>query len=272
VVILGIDAGRCTTVAAGADGYLDKFPSFVGEARALNLENELRPTDIVLATNFGNFFVGDLAKDESMSGARLMTESKVHVDTKALVVAAAARAVKDGEQAAVTTGVPVKLHTPIVKGELQNLLLGEYAVEVNGEAKRFEIAKVNVAVEGPSAYVLLTPNRRGTIRYLDLGSRMISAGTMRDGRKVDKESFSLEFGCDTVAVNNAGLSRLIVSELSQKWPDLKQPTWVFGGGIRRCGNFLAQYLPRMIWAAMPDYVPAQTFYKLGRQEAEMHAG
>lgn len=263
---LGFDGGRYSTALAGPSGYFDIFPSWVGEARELKLKNELRPTDIQLETPIGAFFLGDLAKDESHGGARFMTEAKHHLDTKLLMAAAIGRyALHTGEERfTVTTGVPAKLHKQENKRALADLLVGGYEVVLNGRKVSFTVERVDVAVEGPSAYMLLCPGAPGTRRFLDLGSRMINYGTMRNGRWVDKESGSLEFGCDSADVpTDDALARLITAEISLKWRDFSPITYVFGGGIRRCGNYLARYFPRMIWSASPDLVAALTFRALG---------
>ena len=82
----------------------------------------------------------------------------------------------------------------------------------------------------------------------------------------DKESGSMDFGCDTLKASNNHLARAVVADLSQKWRDFSAPTWIFGGGVRRLAEHLQPHFPRASWSAMPDYVTAQTFFVLAGGE------
>ncbi|WP_018130574.1 ParM/StbA family protein [Effusibacillus pohliae] len=262
---LAIDCGRHAVKVVGPDGYRDYFPSWVGEARELRLRNELRSTDIILRTPAGQYFVGDLAKDESHGGARLMTASKVHADTKILVLAAAARAVSDGETVSITTGVPVEFHTDAVKRELAALLTGAHVVEINGTVRRFTVQQVRVAVEGPSAYVSLCAGHGGVRRFIDIGSRTINYGTVRNGRYIDRESGTLDFGFDTLCADPGAFARRVAGDLSRAWTDLTTETYLFGGGARRCSGELALYFPHLLCAADPVFTNALAFFRIGER-------
>lgn len=260
---VAIDCGRSTNKVIADNGYRDYFPSDIGEYRTRKLHNELRPTDIILRTQFGSFFIGDLAKDESFGSARLMTSSKVHLDTKTLIITAIARWVENGEEVILTIGVPVESHTPKTKQEMNELLLGHYVVEINGVLKEFTIKKVNISVEGASAYMALCRGQGGVKRFIDIGSRTVNYGTIINGRYQDKESGTLDYGCDTVNANNSTLSRKIAADLSKVWKHFNDETHLLGGGAFKCSQELLRFFPNLLCATDPVFTTAQAFYVIG---------
>lgn len=265
MIHLGIDAGRFAVKAVGKEGYKDRFPSWIGEYRDLKLTNGLRKTDIILKTDMGTVFIGDLARDESYGGSRVMTATKVHPDTKLLILAAAARAIKDGDALKVTTGVPVEFYKKKVKEDICKLIIGEYDVEINGIRKKFSIEKVIMSVEGPSAYRRLCRGKGGVKRFLDIGSRTINFGTVINGRFIDRDSDTLDYGVDTVSLNGLNLCRKITADLSQRWATLGDETYIIGGGVRVCGPFLHHFLSRCIYVVNPDFVTAETYFEIGEE-------
>ena len=262
---IAIDCGRYEVKVIGANGYHDHFPSYIGESRELKLVNVLRETDIILRTSEGSWFVGSLAKDESNGAGSMMTANKVHADTKLLILAAVARATKGGEKVIVTTGVPVRFHSAQTKQELNNLLVGKYSVSINHIPKTFEITKVNIVVEGPSAYTTLCAAQLGIRRFVDIGSRTVNYGTVVNGRYNDRESDTLDYGYDTIDADARTISRRIATDLSRVWMDLSADTYVFGGGAITSAHWLRDHFPRLITPENPQWVNVQAFYAIGEK-------
>ncbi len=261
---LAVDCGRYAVKVLGANHYLDRFPSYVGETRERRLINAPRDTDITLTTSLGTFFVGDLAKDESQGGARIMTANKIHQDTQLLIMAAVARAAQDGDAFVVTTGLPVEHHTPDMAEGMKTLLRGHFSCAVNDVAKRFSIDRVNIAVEGASAYATLCAGQGGVRRILDIGSRTVNYGTIIDGRYRDRESGTLDFGADTIG-EPAALSRRIVAELSRALPDLNADTYLIGGGAILCATHLRPYFATLRHVLEPEWVNTRAFFEIGER-------
>lgn len=261
-----VECGRSSVVTV-AHRWVDErtkpfiLPAFVGEKRQRNITNERLDTEIELVTSFGSFFVGDLARAESHGAGRLMTKSKIHDDTKVLILASVARAVPDGESVVLTTNLPIEQHSAGQKKALANLLRGEHAVVINGTKKRFVIERVNVGAEGAAAYMFLCRGQGGTRRFIDLGSRMMNYATVRNGRYIDRESGSLNYGCDTV--KGANLVHRVVSDLSAAWADFNDWTYLLGGGAYKHSEGLARYFPRLMCAAYPVLTNSFALFEIG---------
>jgi hypothetical protein len=78
------------------------FPSVVGTARTLRLEN---PRDYDVTIDGEHLFIGYLA-EESLDRREMASESKLHPETRVLFLTALALAA-NGEPMSITTGVPV---------------------------------------------------------------------------------------------------------------------------------------------------------------------
>lgn len=273
-VHLAVDCGRFgTKVAALVQSkrsgkfiwYRDWFPSAVGDPTDQYLPNRRRKTDIMITTTTATKFLGTLALEESTDGSRLMTKTKIHEDTKLLILAAVARFVGDQHVSIkLTTGLPVKMHRD-EKEAMKRLLIGDYALVINGKKRQFTIKQVNVAHEGPAAYTYFCRDeatgkgRGGLIRFVKLGSRMCSYGTVENGRYINAQSGSLDYGMETVG----NIVHKAVADLSKVWSDFGAETILFGGGaaVRR-GSF-GQFFPRLVVPQRALWTMVETYYQLG---------
>lgn len=255
-----VECGRNTVITVtkrwkGPDSAPFVLPAYVGEARVLKLANDPLPTEIVMHSSFGSFFLGDLARNESRGAGRMMTKSKVHVDTKALILASVARVIEcDDEDIMLTTNVPIGLHTSLTKAAMKEMLTGPQELTINGVKKKFTVRQVNVGTECAVAYMILCKRQGGTRRFIDLGSRMINFATVRNGRFIDAESGSLDYGCDTI--KDGDLVHRVVSDLSTMWSDFNDWTYLIGGGAYKHSLGFLQYFPRLLCASYPTVTNA----------------
>lgn len=258
----------------GPNGFTDTFPAEIGPGRPLRLANDLLNTDIHLKTpDIGEWFIGTLAQ-ESWGRRRMMTASKVHLDTKLLTLAAVARAVKahNDPDVELTIGVPVEFNTPQIRDEMQRLLIGNYDVGLNGEPIHFQIHAVRMIAEGPSAYAALCPGEMGIKRIIDVGSRTINFGSIQNGRYLDVESGTLDYGCDTEDSDPQALAGRIAGDLSRIWKNFSSDTYVIGGGAIKHTQYLASYFPQLLNVANPQWVNARAFYAIGEQARQRPNG
>lgn len=195
IQLVAVDSGRSGTKVV-SEGVREWFPSVLGEYRELRLERKMKRTDMVVEYGEQRYYVGDVARDESVSGAQLMVTTKAHHDTKIFTLAALHRVVPSGAAVFLVTGEPIANHTAGEKLRMKQLLLGGHRVIVNGEAKTFDIVRVEVAAEGATAGWALRRSRR--YHLVDAGSRTVNFATMEGGRWIDRLSGSLDFGLETV--------------------------------------------------------------------------
>jgi plasmid segregation protein ParM len=81
------------------------------------------------------------------------------------------------------------------------MLQGDHAIVINDERRNILIERVEVAAEGGVAY--WSAPRKGLIRILDFGSGTVNGATLLDGKYVDRDSFTMAFGTETLDLSNA---------------------------------------------------------------------
>lgn len=262
----GWDGGRKSAKTAGANGYRDSFDSWVGDARTLKLTNSERSTDIIITTEGKTHFIGALAKDESFAPRRMMTESKIHEDTRILFQASIARAIPDGTTVDIVTGVPIAQHDPRTKEQLIALLSGVHDVEINGTRKRFLVRLVRVAIEGATVYLTLAKEGNGIVRIIDIGSRTVNFATISNGRFVDRLSGTLDYGMEKLAqTDNETAAAQIAGDLSWRWTDPHDQMFLVGGGALRLGNDLQYHFQNVTIPQDSVYANAIAYYEAGER-------
>lgn len=268
VQLVAVDTGRSGTKVM-TDGMREYFPSVLGEYRELKLERKMRRTDMVVKYAGQRYYVGDVARDESVSGAQLMTTSKAHMDTKIFALTALHRVLENGSALFVVTGEPIDNHTAGEKLRMKQLLLGTHEITVNGEYKRFDVVRVEVAAE--CATVGWALRRPGRYHVVDAGSRTVNFATMEQGRWIDRLSGSLDFGLETVQnINLSMFARMTVAELSRRLGTLA-PIVLIGGKADALVEYMQQYTPDVEAHPDPLYANAQAFYELGVRALETAA-
>jgi plasmid segregation protein ParM len=271
VNFVGIDTGRKYTKVA--NGTVITFPSVVGTGRKLNLENR---QDYDVAIDGEHFFIGHLA-EESIDRREMASESKLHLETRALFLTALALATK-GEPTIITTGAPVSQHTPENKVLFGALINGKHQVRINGQEKALSIDSIQVVPEGAGAWWNAALDEQGRIcdqtlikqpvtRILDMGSRTVNYLTLLAGRYLDRASGTLNYGCMELELggNPDMLARRILADLTRRWPGMRRTDMLFlaGGGALIMRDAFTQEFPKYLTADDPVTANARGYRKLG---------
>ncbi|QQE81530.1 ParM/StbA family protein [Alicyclobacillus sp. SO9] len=258
--LIAVDSGRSSTKVV-TDGARDWFPSILGEYRDLKLERKMQRTDLVVGYAGQRYYVGDVAKDESVSGAQLMISSKAHMDTKIFVLTALHRVLPNKSAVFLVTGEPISNHQAGEKLRMKQLLLGSHEIAVNGETKQFDIVRCEVAAECATAGWAM--RRPGRYHIVDCGSRTVNFATMENGRWIDRVSGSLDYGLETVQnISLSMFSRMTVAELSRRLGTLA-PIVLIGGKASQLQEYFQQYTSDVEADEDAYYRNAQAFYELG---------
>lgn len=265
VQLVAVDTGRSGTKVV-TDGMRDYFPSVLGEFRELRLERKMNRTDMVIEYKGQRYYVGEVARDESVSGAQMMVKTKAHQDTKIFALAALHHVVPNGAHLFVVTGEPIDNHTGGEKLRMKQLLLGSHDITVNGEEKHFDIVRVEVAAEGATAGWAL--HRPGRYHIVDAGSRTVNFATMDGGRWIDRLSGSMDFGLETVQnISLSMFARMTIAELSRRVGSLA-PIVLVGGKADALVEYMEQYTSDVEAHPDPLYANANAFYALGVKALE----
>lgn len=270
---IGIDAGNDGTKVA-YDGGVFSFPSCIGEARELKLESKHGAYDLIVEYNGKKYFMGTLAKYESAMIRQTGGLSKVKEETLLRVLVALFLAYKTSYAEIITVNVvvgqPIKMHTQEEKLALRHIIEGTHTVTVNGSEKTFHIAKCSVAAEGASAYFCRNFSEELT-RIIDIGSGTVNFATIRDGRFIDRDSDTLNFGTEKTDDYEA-LAKAIVAFVDNRWY-IKDRVYLVGGSYERFAELLNGELNVSILKPAslsegelsPLYANAVGFYRLCRR-------
>jgi plasmid segregation protein ParM len=261
MIIAGIDAGNYAVKVASPYG-LDTFPSAIGEYRERNLVNT-HGDDIVFEYGGRKGFAGTLAELESEFGGAIMGDSKAHDDAKLRVLIALHRiATSDSESFKIVVGQPISKHTPAEKNAIRGMLIGRHEIAVNDQRKLIEIADVKVSAEGGAAFWSVP--REGIVRIVDVGSATVNCASLRNYRFVDRESFTLPFGMNTVRTHDFGeLARGIATHTSKKWHP-QDFVLLVGGVARELTPYLRKYYPQATPHENPRFANALGFQAIAR--------
>jgi plasmid segregation protein ParM len=225
-MIIGIDAGNNEVKVAGPLG-LDRFLSSIGEFRERNMKEVHGKDDIIFEYLERKGFAGSLAKAESEFSGSLMGDSKAHDDAKLRVLIALHRYSQTTNTFQLVVGQPISKHLDIEKLRIKEMLKGYHEISVNGIKKDFMITNVEVAAEGGTAFWSRPVD--GHIHLIDVGSGTVNCATLNNKRYIDKDSFTLPFGMNTVRTNDLSeMARGIVTQTSKKW-DRNDQVFLIGG-------------------------------------------
>lgn len=271
---IGIDVGR-DSVKVWTDGSYFKFKSKVSEWRQRRLVNEDK---YEVELNGQKFFIADLA-DEGFYGREMLTETKIHFETKLLFLSALALALKDDlKEYRPIVGLPVKQHTDSIKCQLNNLLKGTYSLKILSKTVTLRVDEVWIVPEGAASVWDLVLNELGKpisspllsakVRVIDIGSRTVNYCTLDKFKYIDRESGTLDYGC--VILKNADTSSLedftrkLLADLSARWLTMQSTDTVVvtGGGGILLREQLKQHFPIIYFN--DEYGNARGYYKMGR--------
>lgn len=262
--ILAIDTGRSSIKVAGEEEI--QFPSIISEWYERPLS---KGGDYELFYNGKRYFVGELAK-EGYCRTINASQNKIHEEMKVLFITAVAAAeIKDG---VIVTGVPVDQHAADTKKELRGYLKGTHQGMINNKPFQFDIKALEICPEGAAAYWdymlnnqgKIVKNANGTFRVIDIGSKTINVATIIDQYYLNRESFTLDYGCyDIIHAKNLDYKQFykrIMGDIMQRWSEYKETDKVlFSGG----GSLLLKDYIQYKITDNPVFANARGFYKLG---------
>jgi plasmid segregation protein ParM len=229
-MIIGIDAGNNEVKVAGPLG-LDRFHSAIGEFRERNIKDTHGKDDIVFQYQNRKGFAGSLALAESEFSGSLMGDSKAHEDAKLRVLIALHRYSQTTNNFQLLVGQPISKHSDQEKRIIKEMLKGYHEISINGVTKSFMISNAEVAAEGGTAFWSRPVD--GLIRIIDIGSGTVNCATLNNKRYIDKDSFTLTFGMNTVRTRDlTEMARGIVTQTSKKW-DLNDQVYLVGGAAKQ---------------------------------------
>lgn len=267
-MIVGIDPGNFEVKVAGAAG-LDRFSSSLGEFRERNIEQLHGKDDMIFEFNGRRGFAGSLAEAESEFAGTIMGDSKAHEDTVLRVLIALHRFGQLANDFQIVVGQPIGKHTPAEKQRIKEMLLGQHEITINGRKKRICISRVEVAAEGAAAFWGRPQNN--LVRIIDIGSGTVNCASLYNKRYIDKDSFTLPFGVNTVKSQNfEEMARGIVTYTSKKW-NKEDLIHVVGGGAYDITPYLKNFYPNArvtnpihgIRAVDPVFANAVGYYTIG---------
>ncbi|MFD1675589.1 ParM/StbA family protein [Alicyclobacillus fodiniaquatilis] len=212
--IISVDCGR-----SGVKGVSEHerlyFRAALGAHRELRNGRELGIDEFDVLYKAERYFIGRIAAEESEDGTQMMTAYKAHTDTKILTLTAIHRLTHPDARVTLITGLPLKYHIESDKQRMRELLTGEHELTVNGVKKRFTIERVEVAAEGAAAAWHIGRTRRDRFHVVDIGSRTVNYVTMLNGRWIDKDSDSLDYGFETFRGTEAQFARVLIADLGR---------------------------------------------------------
>jgi plasmid segregation protein ParM len=271
-MIIGIDAGNNEVKVVGPLGTM-KFPSAIGAYRERNLTNAMTKHDMIVEYKGRKVFAGTLA-EESMLGGAIMGESKAHEDALLRVLIALHR-YSNSDLFEVVVGQPIGKHTEEEKQAIKTMLLGEHKVIINGDIRRFRVTQCQVAAEGGAAF--WSAPSAGTVRIIDVGSGTVNCASLNDQRYLDKGSFSLPFGMNTVGTDNIEeIARGIVAHTTAKQWQRNDSVLLVGGVAIELLEAMRKYYPKAdvimpkiklnhgVKSVGPIYANAIGFYNIGK--------
>ncbi|MEK4565171.1 hypothetical protein MKX54_10905 [Alkalihalobacillus sp. FSL R5-0424] len=271
-MIVGIDWGNSSVKVCGPNG-IDKFPSAIGEYWERNLESTHGRDDMVFEYNGRKGFAGTLAI-ESDFGSSIMGSTKNHEDALLRVLLALHRYEYAGSYR-IVVGQPIDTHNEKEKEEIKRMVVGSHWIRVNGEEKRIVIDECQVAAEGVASFWSAPVD--GLVRIIDLGSATCNCGSLLDKRYLNKDSFTLHFGMETINTTDIGeITRGIYASTSKRWKR-DDCVLIVGGAAERLLEPIMSYYPNAsliqptvshsgkLETAKPIFATAVGFYRIGER-------
>lgn len=228
MMIIGGDGGNKNIKLFGPKGEM-MFGSALGEYRERNLQQVFSEDDIVYEFKGKKGFAGTLAENESQFNSSVMGDTKVHEEFLIRVLLGLHKYTNSETDFKVIVGQPISKHTASEKTKMKKLLEGVHEIKVNDRTKNINIKQIEVAAEGGSAF--WSSPRQGKIRIMDFGSGTVNCATLIDGKYIDKESFTIAQGLNTLLTNDyTGLIRHVCNEAMKRGWNIDDTILLCGGG------------------------------------------
>jgi plasmid segregation protein ParM len=240
-MIVGIDGGNNEVKIFGDAGEM-KFSSALGEFRERKLTDSFSKDDMIFEYRGKKGFAGTLAQFESEFSASMLGDSKAHEELLIRVLLALHRYTDEETDFMIVVGQPIGKHTEKEKQKMKNMLEGVHDFTLNDVRKVINIQSVAVAAEGGSAF--WSNPKKGKIRLIDFGSGTVNAATLIDGRYVDRDSFTLKQGLNTITSSDfSSFARAVSVQALKKW-DNDDDVFLVGGGADTMLNHVIEYFPQ----------------------------
>jgi plasmid segregation protein ParM len=240
ILTVGVDGGNNEVKLYGEHGAM-KFLSNLGEYRERKLESKFSDDDIVFEFNGRKGFAGTLAKFESVYSASRMGDTKAHEDFLLRVLIGLHRYAEETDFQ-IVVGQPINKHINEEKKKMKSMLVGTHEITVNDIKKEITIHRAEIAAEGGSAYFSNT--RAGLVRVIDFGSGTVNAASLIDGKYIDRDSFSLTMGLNTMlSPDFASFGRAVSIECLKTWSEA-DTVLLAGGGAQIMLEHIQKYFPR----------------------------
>jgi plasmid segregation protein ParM len=240
MTIVGVDWGNNEVDVSSSQG-LDQFSSSIGEYRERNIKEVHGKDDIVFEYQGRKGFAGTLALAESEFSGSLMGDSKAHEDAKLRTLIALYRQCKMENEFKIVVGQPISKHTEDEKKRIKKMLIGTHDITINGNRKIFTIKSVEIAAEGGAAF--WAKPKDGLVRIIDVGSGTVNCASFIQKRFIDKDSFTLTYGMNTVKTNDVSeMARGIATQTSKKW-NKNDFIWIVGGAAEILTPYIKNFYP-----------------------------
>lgn len=262
-MILGIDAGNYETKVANQEG-VHKFRSLLGEYRERNFDSTYGD-DMVYEYKGERGMAGDIVAYECDLPREFYGSTKAHKDAMLRTLIAIHR--YGGEVNDIIVGQPIMTHTPSEKSAITEMLTGHHTLTINDVTKTFEIRNVGVAAEGAISYWAYEGLEQ-ELRFIDVGSGTINCASVHKGRFVDRDSFTIEYGVNSVRTSDfKRLCEAIIAQTSKRWKR-NDVVRVCGGIAEAITPYLQQHFTNIEamrpWDLAPVYANAIGCYELAR--------
>lgn len=242
MIIAGVDAGNKNVKIYGPYGE-KVFPSELGEYRERKLEQSFSEDDMEYVFNGKRGFAGTLAQFESQFTASRMGDSKAHNEMLIRVLLGLHRYC-DETDFSIVVGQPISKHIEDEKMKMKKLLEGTHEITVNGVTKQINIIRAEIAAEGGSAF--WSHPIKGLVRVLDIGSGTVNGATLSDGRYIDRDSFTLSDGLETLLTNDIEQFVRKICLHAMKYWDVDDTILLCGGGVDKCFEALHEYFTNVM--------------------------
>lgn len=212
---IGIDAGNHEVKIFGHVGAF-RYSSLLGEYRDRNLQ-EQREGDLIYEFRGKKGFAGQLAEIESNYSGSVAGTTKAHEDTLIRVLLGIAQYKRQSDKYQIVVGQPIIQHTEAEKLRIKKLLQGDHAIVLNDQRHNILIERVEVSAEGGVAF--WSSPRKGLVRILDFGSGTVNGATLIDGKYVDRDSFTADYGMGIVTDEDrdAFMRSIFIQAQRKRW-------------------------------------------------------
>lgn len=238
--ILGVDGGNNAVKVFGDFGEL-MFPSSLGEYRERKLSDNFSQNDMIFEFRGKKGFAGTLAQYESEFSASMIGDSKAHEEMLIRVLLALHRYPTTETDFKIVVGQPISKHTDNEKKKMKNLIEGTHTFILNDVEKEITIQEVAIGAEGGSAF--WSAPKKGKVHILDFGSGTVNGATLIEGRYIDRDSFTLKYGLNTIISEDiSSMARAVSVQALKKW-DNYDDVLLVGGGAEKLIEHILEYFP-----------------------------